>query len=425
MFRILLLIFFIFYFFSDTFSQIISWEKVNVDSIDYPNVKVSSIATNYFNDIFIGTSDDHIFRLLNSEQEWKLVQHGSLIDSITYYDVRSLAINSKGHVFACKSGDGLYKSEDNGVTWSMIGFEDYWLETINIHPSQRIYMSSVDPYILLGSRDNGGTWYSVRYNENDFHRYPTVSHIAFASNLKIYLIANNYLCLSINDSPFTIINRDIHYYSILITEKDYVFLGTNDGSIFRSIDGGVSFTKVGLPEISSRITSFTVNSKNEIFVGTNGDGIYFTEDEGINWIQINNGLRSNPKIYTFGLTSDDLIFVSTDSGLYKYTSITKVTNDKFNISSFDEIICQNYPNPFNSSTTFLLSVPYACNINIIINNQLGQFVDSIFLENKFGTISYTWNSKNTKGKSLSSSLYFYKVIINHKIVFRGKLSFLQ
>ena len=77
---------------------------------------------------------------------------------------------------------------------------------------------------------------------------------------------------------------------------------------------------------------------------------------------------------------------------------------------------QNYPNPFNPTTTIRFSLDKASLVNLQIYNMIGQQVIELFNE-ETGTGNYMvhWDGKNNIGQSVSSGLYFARLISKDKI----------
>ncbi len=98
-----------------------------------------------------------------------------------------------------------------------------------------------------------------------------------------------------------------------------------------------------------------------------------------------------------------------------------VNTESKNISiSLNDIPTQNqfignYPNPFNPTTMFKFSLIKDENVSINIYNVKGEFVtticDKIFIS---GNHSVKWDGRDSYKKSVSSGVFFYKVIIGEK-----------
>ena len=69
-----------------------------------------------------------------------------------------------------------------------------------------------------------------------------------------------------------------------------------------------------------------------------------------------------------------------------------------------------YPNPFNPKTNFRLAIPSTNHVSISIIDILGREVNNLYQGVLVrGNHGFTWNGKNSKGKSLSSGTYFILV----------------
>ena len=111
-----------------------------------------------------------------------------------------------------------------------------------------------------------------------------------------------------------------------------------------------------------------------------------------------------------------------DTFSYKalYSEGTGTSYDNNQISTAFKIY--NYPNPFNPSTT--ISYNLAENISdpeIEIYNIKGQKVKSFQLEDKAGESSIVWNGKDENDKSVSSGVYFYRLVNEGKTVQSRKM----
>jgi hypothetical protein len=72
---------------------------------------------------------------------------------------------------------------------------------------------------------------------------------------------------------------------------------------------------------------------------------------------------------------------------------------------------QNYPNPFNPSTTINYTIPNGGNVRLEIYNSLGEIVN--ILKDCYedaGSHTITWTGKDSNGNSLSSGIYFYRLV---------------
>lgn len=74
----------------------------------------------------------------------------------------------------------------------------------------------------------------------------------------------------------------------------------------------------------------------------------------------------------------------------------------------------NYPNPFNPETTIKYSISEKSNVSLTIYNVKGQIVKELVNEiQNPGFKSVVWNGKDSKQKSVSSGVYFYRLETNN------------
>lgn len=144
-------------------------------------------------------------------------------------DIRSLAINSAGHIFAGGYITGLWRSVDEGNTWIPIaGFEDlYYIQSIAINPEDEVFVSGHANGVMRSS-DGGNTWVLV---------YP-------------------------NQAPVLAINSE-----------GRIFAGFGGGGVVSSKDNGNTWQEVndGLMDLS--VQSFAFDPDGYLYCGHYGGGV--------------------------------------------------------------------------------------------------------------------------------------------------------
>jgi len=73
---------------------------------------------------------------------------------------------------------------------------------------------------------------------------------------------------------------------------------------------------------------------------------------------------------------------------------------------------QNYPNPFNPTTTIRYSLSKASKIKLSLYDAQGKFVQHLIhnSQQEPGSYQVVWNGKNNAGESVSSGIYFYRLL---------------
>jgi len=109
----------------------------------------------------------------------------------------------------------------------------------------------------------------------------------------------------------------------------------------------------------------------------------------------------------------DLVGLAGESGFLMFRSpgmLVDLNDDPgVNRLPVDYSISNNYPNPFNPLTSINYSLSRKSRVTIEIYNVLGQKVITLIDANKLaGEYQVDWNGKDSKGRLVSTGIYFYK-----------------
>lgn len=279
--------------------------------------------------------------------------------------VADIGINSKGWLYAggWGSGTGLYRSKDEGKTWTKCnnGYDDFEIFTIAVNSNDDIYIGN-DWQGMLRSTDDGETWEVME-------SYPLVEcwAITFDKSGSIYAGDGDWGGVMKSTDNGISWNNWIHLGTLCISigPNGYVYTGTWKG-IYRSTDEGVSWSKMsdGLPDLN--ISCIEFDSSGTVYLGTGsshnkGNGIYYSQnngetwthlalsdttvqslvlidnkilagtlnygivissDSGKKWVVSNNGLMDN-NVFRIRMASDSILFTASDraGGIHKSTDL--------------------------------------------------------------------------------------------------------
>ena len=267
-------------FFSTGLAQ---WEQANGPYTGYVRAIAVDPTTGY---VYAGTSGSGLFRSIDNGSTWTAINNG-----LASTGVYSIAF-SGSHIFAGTSGDGIFLSTDNGDNWTAInnGLTGYEIgvKAILVNGSN-IYAGAGSGIFL--STDNGSSW----------------TDIAQISGYSYYI------------NSFALSGTDI-------------FAGTTNGGVLLSVDGGSNWDEMNNGITNKQVNAIAV-SGSHIFAGTEQDGVYLSVDNALSWTTINNGLPSL-KVTTLAIdganiyagTERDGIFQSTDNGTTWYPVNNGLTN---------------------------------------------------------------------------------------------------
>lgn len=248
--------------------------------------RVNSIAAHPTNKniIYAGFSNGGLFKTINGGEDWEPV-----FDDATFLSIGDVVVDPQNpdvvyvgtgdpNISILPSiGDGLYRSEDAGETWSYVGLDvQRIVSQIVIHPtnSDIIYVGCMGlPFErnedrgLYRSMDRGQTWEQVLFVIDqagiiDIAMHPTNPDILYAASWD--RIRNN---------------------------QESIVVGPN-AKIWRSLDGGDTWEMMteGLPETDMSRIGLTVTpaEPDAVFAVYTGDNlqlenVYRSNDQGVNW----------------------------------------------------------------------------------------------------------------------------------------------
>jgi hypothetical protein len=233
------------------------------------------------------------------------------------------------------TSDGVFRTSNQGSSWTAVNNDGVSSNIADIICVGEAVLAAQDNQIFL-SLDNGDNWSSVSSNIGS---YP-ITCLAkrgtevFAAGQGLYY-SNN---LGLTWSTLAAVGNTGSGNSGLAVFGDTVFVGKTTGGLWRSINGGTTFSSVSTGLSGTSVTNVVqkgnvhyVGSSTGIFRSTNGgttwqlasvnvtyvsniivaqdilfaaseNGVFFSFDEGMHWFAANDGLLSNQATTIF---SDD------------------------------------------------------------------------------------------------------------------------
>ncbi|HSD64022.1 MAG TPA: T9SS type A sorting domain-containing protein [Ignavibacteriaceae bacterium] len=220
-----------------------------------------------------------------------------------------------GNVFAA-SGNGIYKSTDNGDTWVR--------EAKGIHSTDAKSFLNLDPLIIVGtyecgafsSPDSGKTWHP--YTNMNLAR----GVIRFAEGSALFAATNANGLLRSRDGGVTwqqvLTSVSDLYYFTVAAHGNTVLAASYSSGAFRSTDDGTTWTSIGSSLIDPDIDNFTFIDST-IYAATTYTGFIFrSTDDGITWVQSSNGLTNHSSVHRV-IKAGNYFFASANDGIYRST----------------------------------------------------------------------------------------------------------
>jgi len=348
--------------------------------------------------IYVGT-ENRVYRSTNFGDSW---QYSS--DGISSISIQSLAYNINGDIWAGARyySGGIFRSTDKGLTWEGAGI-NIIPTSINIDDSGHVFASSFRD--LYRTTDNGMTWTILNV--------PTYRLLLITPDQTFYLGgAGLYRSFDRGNSWIKIFNANITV--IYIDGNGNIFAGSDSesGGLYRSTDNGANWESIDSGFLSKRIIAINGMKNSGIYcaVGygsrSNNYAYYVSYDMGDNWIEINAGISSSGVSLEFD--SNGFLYAGTSKrGVFRSVEIATDVKSISNTPS-TYLLLPNYPNPFNPTTVISYQIPQRGFVTLKIFDLLGKEVATLVNEEKpAGKYEVDFSAKG-----LASGVYIYRMKVN-------------
>lgn len=207
-------------------------------------------------------------------------------------------------------GNGVYKSADGGFTWvnDRTGMTNLYVRSLLALNDTLLFAGTNDG--VFRSTNGGNSWdsalataHSVRALAHDLATNAVYAGTFGNGLYKSSNLGQSWTPIRVRDN--TTNDSLIHQRAVAVFGRDSLYAGgsisdidATGGSLFKSINGGLSWTQVqpGLAIRSSTMSiAISPNSPNlSLIIGTAAKGVHKSTNGGVNWQNINGVGSSNP-----------------------------------------------------------------------------------------------------------------------------------
>ena len=246
------------------------------------NTDVTCLSINSSDYIFAGSwRGEGIFRSTDNGNTWELVYSGSLLYHWEY--IYSLAINSSDDIFA-GTYDGLIRSTDEGNSWVSIT-KDVEVRSVAFDTNGNIFAGTFDKGVLK-STDNGDTWYGINdgliYNDKLIRALAVnrQGYIFAGSEIGVYRSTDNGELWTEKNTGLTnnfIGDLKIDSCGNIFAAINNYYIGEGEEAqegVFISTDNGDHWSPLNSGLISRYVNSLAIDHRGYIFAATGGGGVF-------------------------------------------------------------------------------------------------------------------------------------------------------
>ena len=370
-----------------------NWEYVgNIG----PGIIVWTLINDNQGNILAGTWGGVIYCSTDDGSTWTKINNDMTVGFIW-----ALAVNSSGYLFA-GTEQGLYRSTNNGASWSLAGLAGMDVRAIVIDGFGNIYAGTWGAGVFK-STDNGASFNPVNTGLTSLAVHGMVINSAneiFAATFGAGVSKSSDLGAS-----WTHLNVGYDFvWALGITSDDVLFAGTYGAGVFRSFNHGTNWSNVNVGLSAQFIYAITVDAGDNVFVSSWAGGVFVSSDKGDTWNSLGLGgfgvssLLVNPN-------SSALYAGTSDGAIYKNTSVVTAVEEELEIPT-EFNLNQNYPNPFNPATTIRFAIPEAGSYQLKVYNILGEEVRTLINEE----LNPGYHEVDFRASSLASGIYIYQLL---------------
>ncbi len=368
---------------------------------------------------WIAGASGTVLRTTNGGTTWTSVA-GPQVAGNTVYAIDALSATTAFVTTSPAAGTYIFRTTNGGTSWDTVFTQGTggFLDAIKMFDANN-GMAVGDPvggkWTILRTTNGGSSWARIATEpllvgtESGFN-----TSFSSIGSTNIWFGTNNSRVYRSTDGGATWSSGTTAFVSstgVGFGDTQYgVAGGSGTTGAARSTDGGATWTTVTLPSTGS---IYGIAGKGSNFWAVRGTVVAKSTNQGATWDTAYAGAIGAFRHLDFlwdGTNGYGWAVTST-GGIAKYGVVTTaVGDDVVNGLPQEFTLMQNYPNPFNPTTNIRYGLPRAAHVSVKIYNLLGQEVAQLKDEvESAGTHDVVWLGRNTAGHTVASGVYFYQL----------------
>jgi len=288
----------------------LNWKPIQVGKVNQFGTSNISLLSTYKND-FYSYTDGGLQKSTDVGKTWMRITNA--LDSVKNIWMRDYIIESEKIIYLGMS-KGLYKTTDGGESWARLGGDG---DTLDVYGVLKLNSGSLFIYSYRQaacSKDGGQTFKRLKAIDS---LNPVSGGIDNDGNIILVDVPTGIYRSKdegeswekINNSPLNL--GSCKFYR---SPDGYFYILTNSGSLYQSMDNGITWGLTKSLIDKFKITTFLSGSDGCLYACS--DALFKSADKGTSWVQVRN--NATPIIIDrLKVDSQGNIFASLPSGFYR------------------------------------------------------------------------------------------------------------